>query len=193
MKETIRRIWKDISHGKNILNYLLIGMSVLLPALNLLGIASEEWIIRLSLPVLGILVANTLSNGWSLQEIQQGVKDSPIRIHKRWTDGEVFKALAGAKKSVSIVSTWAVDSSTIGEHIRDACDRAKGKITINIYMLDPDKPCGKQRYVEVYYDPSKSMNSDFEETYRMKFKDAAENFRIRLGNLNNADLAMELV
>jgi len=190
MKETIQRIWKDISHGKNIVNYLLISISILLPALNLLGIASPEWIIRLSLPVLGILVANALSNGWLLQEIQQGVKHSPVRMHKRWIDGEIHTALAHAKKSVTIISTWAVDSPTLGDYIRQACERAKNKITIDVYMLDPDKPYGKQRYIEVYSDPDKSINANFEEIYRTKFRDAAENFRIRLGNLKSADLTI---
>jgi len=190
MKETIRRIWKDISHGRNIVNYVLICIAILLPALNLLGIASSEWIIRLCLPVLGILVANALSNGWLLREIQLGVKHSPVRIHKRWTDGEIYTALAEAKKSVTIIGTWAVDSPTLGDYIRQACEREKNKITIDVYMLDPDKPYGKQRYIEVYSESAKRLNFECEEAYRTKFKDAADNFRIRLGNLENAHLTI---
>lgn len=178
MKKTLTRIWKDITHGKHIIDYVLILGAIALPVLNLLGLVTADRLILATLPILGLLIAKAVSQTWE--------KGNDIRIHENWT-GEVYEAFATAKKSIVVLTSWVVDAPILADKIKKACGRMNKKLTVEIYMLDPDKPFGAQRYGEVY-EPDKPHSTKWESKYRLNFEHSVDHFMNRLKTLSNVDL-----
>lgn len=178
MKKTLTRVWKDITRGKHIIDYVLILAAIVLPVLNLVGLLTSDRLVLAMLPILGLLIAKAVAQTWE--------KGNDIRIHENWT-GEVYEAFTKAKKSIVVLTSWVVDATTIADKIKKASGKTNRKLTVEIYMLDPDKPFGAQRYWEVYRS-IKPYSTDCEIQYRSNFAQSVMHFRNRLGNVSNVDL-----
>jgi hypothetical protein len=174
MKRTLSQIWKDLSHGKQIIDYALILVAFVLPVLKLLGLVSTEQVIWATLPALGLLIAKAVSNTWR--------EAGDVRIHENWS-GEVHEALAKAKESIVILTSWVVDAPTVADKISVACRRINRKLKVDIYMLDPRQPFGAQRYGEVY-DSKNVTGAGWLSNYRNHFETSRAQISNRLKSAN---------
>ena len=178
MKKTLFRIWKDVSRGKNIIDYLLILAAIVLPLLNIFKVVSLERIIWATLPTLGLLVAKSVSNTW--REARE------VRIHENWT-GEVYEAVAKARESIVILTSWVSDPVPLADKISTACGKTNKTIPVDIYMLDPDEPYGAQRYGEIH-EPGRKHDPSCAALYRSTFENAVKTFNQRLNRTKNVSL-----
>lgn len=166
MKKAIDRMWSDILQGKNITTYTVIFFAFLIPTLNTLGLLSNDWLQKLMMPLLGLLLSDAVAKGWMLRDIQFGSRAYPIRVHKRWGDSNVYNAIESATKSIVIITSWVVDPPIITDHIQAAYKNRSSPLKVQVYMLDPALPFGAQRYYEIYEkdieEARKQFNANFD-------------------------------
>lgn len=173
----IRHILQDIRRGKHLADYFLITVAFVLPALNLFDLIPAERLLTAMLPVLGLLVFKAVASTWD--------ESADVEIHENWS-GQVYDAIASAKKSVVILTSWVVDATTVAERVGTACSNTK-RLKVDVFMLDPDHPFGPLRFGEVYQS-GKPFNPDWETKYRYHFDHAVEQFKQRLGGEENVEL-----
>jgi len=186
MKRILSQIWKDLSHGKHIIDYVLILVAFVLPVLNIFKLVSTERIIWATLPILGLLAAKAVSNTWR--------ETGEIRIHENWT-GEVYEAFAKARKSIVVLTSWVIDAATLADKISTACEKTNKTLDVDIYMLDPGKPFGAQRYGEIHEagkDQDWYQDPHCKDWYRTTFETAVKTFKHRLNKTKNVRLKFRM-
>lgn len=190
IKAFLSNIREDFSHGRNYLHYLLILAAILMPVLNLLRVVSDEWLFRVMLPTLSLLLASAVSNSRLLRDLNVRREQPLVVIHEHWS-GEIYEIVASARKSIVILTSWAIDSPTLGDKIHDACKRARDEINVDVFMLDPDRPFGAQRYGEVFESDSEPQNlEDWSQQYKARFESACKDFTRKLRKPPNARLKL---
>lgn len=182
MQDALRSIWADISSGKNIVAYLLIVAAIVLPALNIAGVVTTDWMLRLVLPTLGLLLAGNILNRRLLAKIADLPPEISVGVHQSWGSGEVYRALAGARESVVIVTSWVIDSAVLGDHIRRAAANLKTDLSVDVYMLDPKGPLGALRYAEIF---PETKTEELPSKYKLRFEEAVADFRTKFKTVSN--------
>ena len=70
-----------------------------------------------------------------------------IRVCDDWYDHGVQRFMSSAQSSIDIVDSYYDEANALANYVAKALSRTE-KLQVNLYMLDPAKPFGRQRLIE---------------------------------------------
>lgn len=193
MRKILRLVWAEIRKGENIDQYLIILLAFLLAILNLFGITNVTWITSITLAVLGMLAIGTLVNRHITEQVIARVseltanRESHVRAFSNWRVDEIREHLLSAKSSIVIIESWVAEAATLAGYIRDASQRTRNTLKVEIFMLDPEKPFGAQRRAEVEGIVS-GNDTIWKQKYLNKFDESIDVMQRHLADAKNIDL-----
>jgi len=112
-----------------------------------------------------------------------------LKIYNHWNVKEVYDVISSASASVVIIESWVAEAATLSSHIRDASDRTNKRLNVEVYMLDPDRQFGAQRFAEVG-GHSDGTETVWREKFREKFTDTVDTLKRHLSGAQNVRLAI---
>lgn len=163
MIKTFEHIWKDVRQGKHIGLYVIICFAIIVPILKISGVADHFDILPMILAVLGFMLAKKLHKLWILE----GLRDSynkqekklesiiafqqkpPLNILPTWHSPALLKNIESTQKNIVMVQSWFPDASILADTILNSCKKTDSKIHVELYLLDPERSLGAQRWLEV--------------------------------------------
>lgn len=93
---------------------------------------------------------------------------SSLRIYLSFFADGVSDLFKSVSKSIVIIDSWFGDSTFLASCIQDS--KARGdEVKVDVYMLDPDKPFGGQRFAE--WKSMQYANEETERGYLVKFQE----------------------
>jgi hypothetical protein len=73
---------------------------------------------------------------------------SAIKSYTSWHDAEIEGLIGGAQETIEIVDSYFMEPEWLAPLIQRAIDRGATKLSVAIYMLDPEQDFGAQRLLE---------------------------------------------
>jgi hypothetical protein len=198
MKAFLKNAWQDIKDRKNIELYLTLAVALGLLAASIFGIQTTSAVMQLILVALTVLIYGMVSqkqftdrtdkNFGQLNMMLQNARDSDrLRTYPHWRVREIQDILTYAKESIVVIDSWYGEAPALAGFVRDGKSHRDTTLDVKIYMLDPDKPFGAQRYSEFSGIPA--TNSVCNEQFRLKFNDSISTARRHLEPMADVRLA----
>lgn len=187
IQTVVKRIWADISRGRNVDVYLILAVAFSIAILKLSQLPVEPWLAPITLAVLGVLAVSALVNRDKLEQLIKGVGEKNLVVYKTWREPDIYKAVSKAKSSVEIIETWVGDAMHVMGALRDATQRTRKVRTVRIYMLDPKSQFAAQRIAEIR-NATDSSDLQWKQKYEQAFDESVSMLEQQWSDVRNVDL-----
>jgi len=195
MRQQLRNVWEDLSHGKHLATYPLMLAAVALSVWRLgarlvaglrgtgdASFSTTDWMLIVGLPLLALLLGNALGTRRLLEGLGATRAGHAVTVLENWHSGKIAEALGRSRKSVVILSSWLIEPANLGDSIRQAASKTPGQLTVDLFMLDPERPLGAERYGEIFPETPAGERA---RKYHLRFEEGMADFLARVQRLPN--------
>lgn len=128
------RVWSDVSKGENIDTYLTVLFAVGIAVLNLLGLASQQLVVSLTLAVLALITVSNLINRHQLEIISTKISENHKHDVLEKMPPEFSTHIETAK---DVWMTGIHHSSIMNEHYHSFEKMIMNGGTLRVLTVDP--------------------------------------------------------
>jgi len=134
----LQHMWNDIRRGENIDLYVTVVSAILLAALNVIGLAPQNWLPPLNLALLALLAFSILGNRHRLESINRKLSQNLEDVlRKKWPENELS---AKTNKSKNILLIGVSLSRTIRTYLSILSENLQQGASIRVLLVDPNSP-----------------------------------------------------
>jgi serine/threonine protein kinase/GNAT superfamily N-acetyltransferase len=108
------------------------------------------------------------------------VEPMQIKVCDDWHDDEVKRLMSSAQSSIDIVDSYYDEANDLANYVKNAL-RWTQRLQVNLYMLDPTKPFGGQRLIEILDREAREQNKlgALDKAYKKWFEHCCRDVRAK--------------
>lgn len=166
----IRRIFSDLSKGKNIGPYVLLLVAIPLAVFNIFG-KLQAYSVPVTLAILAILLNDAIGSNHRMEEFEERIKELPrsnralvesglVTMYSQRRTGTPVELMESrsdlAKESIRILQTWIPGMTPLPNGLIES---AKRGVKIKILLLQPKSDIARQRALDMQWNVNKPVEA----------------------------------